>query len=320
MLLILGCVLKLCHEPGASILMTLTIVFFIGVILPLSFRDVYRQPAEKGYRLVVGLAFLCIAVILLSALFKIQHWTGALELIYIGIIAPFVVFLPTFLYYSSQSNQLKIGNMVLIYFFLAYLAIITASLSMNVSLKVVHDYAKSISGLSENVAYYQQQTLLALKSVKENDANALMEQKLQQQSESACHQIDVLQHGMLLHILDLNQLDTSSMLHASFLSDQSGLDQKVSVMVPVIASHLAKITAESGKYQQMIHPGKHFNPVYQKLLNNSLAQINPEALNGKRLYEIIYSLECLKSTICAVNLEAMVHLNKQRDRKRSSVK
>ena len=90
-LLMLGCMFKIQHWPGAGILLTFSVLLFCIVFLPVSLINSYKEIAGKSPWLHV-VTFIVFFIGMLSILFKTQHWPGASMFLLIGMPLPFVLF------------------------------------------------------------------------------------------------------------------------------------------------------------------------------------------------------------------------------------
>jgi len=138
MILTIGALFKIMHWTGASILLMVSIAFFTLFFLPLALWNNYSKEKKNAYLYISILITLIICFG--AALFKIVHWPGAGILITVGLIAPFIIFLPAYIvYYSNQSNK-DITHFIAILFLLVFVGLMDAFLAVNVSKKII-DYA-----------------------------------------------------------------------------------------------------------------------------------------------------------------------------------
>lgn len=131
-LISLGAVAKVAHWPGAAIALVSGIIILIFLFLPVALINNYRKTGSKSagfYTIVYLSAFL----LFISALFKINHWPGAGILMYIAIPFPFVVFIPMLFREAKKNEKMTLPNMISILFFMAFMAVGTAFLAVNIS-------------------------------------------------------------------------------------------------------------------------------------------------------------------------------------------
>lgn len=89
LIVLTGVIFKRLHFPGASILLTLGIVFFMLAYLPFYIRLIYKAARESGYAFNKYLVLLTVTGLIafcLGALFRIMHWPGTAMLIWLGIL------------------------------------------------------------------------------------------------------------------------------------------------------------------------------------------------------------------------------------------
>ncbi len=131
-LISLGAMAKTAHWPGASMALVSGITLLIFLFLPAALINNYRKTGSKSaafYTIVYLSAFL----LFISALFKINHWPGAGLLMYIAIPFPFVVFIPMLFREAKKNEKMTLPNVISILFFMAFMALGTAFLSVNLS-------------------------------------------------------------------------------------------------------------------------------------------------------------------------------------------
>ncbi len=137
-ILTIGALFKINHLAGASILLMVSIAFFTLFFLPLALWNNYSKEKKDGYLYVSILITLIICFA--AALFKILHWPGAGILITVGLIAPFIIFLPAYIYYYNKSTNKDITKLIAILFLLVFVGMMDAFLSLGVS-KYIINYA-----------------------------------------------------------------------------------------------------------------------------------------------------------------------------------
>jgi len=124
---------KLNHLFGAGILMTAGVFLLVMVFLPLALINNYRTASGIKNGVLYWITWITCLAVFGSALFKIQHWPGAGELILVALPFPFVVFLPVYLYVNSKIRNPNIYHMMYVLFLLVFMAVFSALLSLNVS-------------------------------------------------------------------------------------------------------------------------------------------------------------------------------------------
>ena len=158
-LVLLGVNFKIQHWPGAGIMITLGIFCLVFVFLPVALVNSYKNVGNRKNLALYVVSYLTILVVMLGALFKIQHWPGAGYLIVLGLPFPFLIFLPVYLFVTSRMEQFELNKTVFVLLALACISVFSALLAINVSkdllddtlsLAAVHEKMNSSLGASVN--------------------------------------------------------------------------------------------------------------------------------------------------------------------------
>jgi hypothetical protein len=126
-LLTTGTSFKIQHWPGAGILITVAICFFILFFVPAALVNNYNQEKKNAYLYIS--VFITLLVSFSAALFKIQHWQGAGIAVTIALLAPFVIFLPAYVVYFNKSPNKDITKFIAVMFLLVFVGVMDALLS-----------------------------------------------------------------------------------------------------------------------------------------------------------------------------------------------
>jgi len=145
-LMLIGALLKVLHMPGASIILALSIFLFCFIFLPLALFSNYSSQDEKKNVWLYVVTFIVFFVCILGALFKILHWPGASIFLLFGILSPFVLFLPVYLYQTRKPKNKSVKNNLAVMFGLTFLAVFNVFLAVNVSSNVFNSI--SLQGYS----------------------------------------------------------------------------------------------------------------------------------------------------------------------------
>lgn len=137
-LMLLGALLKVLHMPGASILLLLSVFMFCFIFLPMALYNNYVNQEEAKSVWLYIVTFIVFFVCILGALFKILHWPGASVFLVLGILSPFVLFLPVYLYQTRKSKGKSVRNNLAVMFGLTFLAVFNVFLALNVSSNVIN--------------------------------------------------------------------------------------------------------------------------------------------------------------------------------------
>jgi hypothetical protein len=101
-------------------------------------------------------------LILLGGTLRILNFPGAIFFMFLGIPAPFVVFLPVFLFHAKKVNWVSTSTLVSLLFFMIYLAVVSSMLSLNVTRVVVKEHTTAIQCLVKNSEYCRRQVSYSL--------------------------------------------------------------------------------------------------------------------------------------------------------------
>jgi len=155
-LLLIGCIFKLNHWPGAGVALSLSLLSLSLWFLPISLINHYKGQKDKSKKWLYVATFLSFFVVSIAVLFKIQHWPGASLLLIIGVPIPFLLFLPVYIYHSIKDREQSSVNFTAIILGLIFIAIYSGLLNINVS-KEVLDHGIFLTKSNENaIDYYEQ--------------------------------------------------------------------------------------------------------------------------------------------------------------------
>jgi hypothetical protein len=157
LIILVGCMFKVSHWPGAGVILTLGFLGFTLIFMPVALVKSYRNENDKSLLTLYVIAYVCVFVNCVGALFKIQHWPGA-GLFMLSIPLPFVLFLPVYLAHIRKSKQLNYNNLLLVLFFFAYFAVVTALLSLDVGRNVLDEYVVATYNQEQSAELNRKQT------------------------------------------------------------------------------------------------------------------------------------------------------------------
>ncbi len=131
-ILLFGAVSKYMHWPGAGIELTLGLLVIILGFLPLYFIVTYREQPEKKNIIYPITGYITIAVLLIGAVFKIQHWPAAGTVTNIGLAILIIGFVP--LYIVNAFQKVKKKRISLAYIIMLLVGVAITVLMFNVRL------------------------------------------------------------------------------------------------------------------------------------------------------------------------------------------
>jgi hypothetical protein len=146
--LTLGALFKIQHFPAAGILLTIFILFFTLIFLPAALWNNFKKEKKNAY-LYISI-FITIMICFGAALFKIMHWPGAGIVVLVGLIAPFIIFLPAYIYYYTKTANKDITNFIAILFLLVFVAMMDAFFAFGVSKNII-DYTIKINQTTSQI-------------------------------------------------------------------------------------------------------------------------------------------------------------------------
>jgi hypothetical protein len=159
LLVFLGVLFKIQHWPGAFFALAGGIFILLFVFLPFALRSNYKAEGTRGSAILYIVIWITCLVVLMSMLFKIQHWPGAGYLLIAAIPFPYVVFLPVYLIVTGKNQNHNIYNTVAILFLLTIVSALSALLSLGVtrekltdSLLISGNYSRTETALESVVA------------------------------------------------------------------------------------------------------------------------------------------------------------------------
>lgn len=149
-LLLIGCIFKVNHWPGASVALTLSLVGLSIWFLPIALINHYKGQENKNKKWLYIATFISFFIVFIGALFKIMHWHGASLLLLLGLIIPFILFLPVYIYHSIKDKEQSSVNFTGVILGLTFMAVYSVLLSLNISRSVLQ-HGVSLIKSSENV-------------------------------------------------------------------------------------------------------------------------------------------------------------------------
>lgn len=146
--LTVGALFKIQHWPASGFLLTIFIIFFTLIFLPAALWNNFKK-GKKNVFLYICI-FITIVICFGAALFKILHWPGAGIMVMVGLIAPFIIFLPTYIFYYNKTTNKDITNFIAILFLLVFVALMDAFLAIGISKNII-DYTVQINQTTNQI-------------------------------------------------------------------------------------------------------------------------------------------------------------------------
>jgi hypothetical protein len=152
-LMLMGCLFKVMHWPGAGVMLVMAVTLFCLYFLPMALMNSYKEGENKSKTLHITtyfVFFICMS----GVLFKIMHWPGAAYFLFPGILLPFVVFFPVYLYQTREESKIANKNFLGIVFGLIFLAVFGVMLALSVSRQILERAGTQISNNERTQAFY----------------------------------------------------------------------------------------------------------------------------------------------------------------------
>lgn len=185
-LMLLGCMFKIMHWPGASIMLILSVFLFCFYFLPVALVYSYKSQEDSKYKVLHIITYIVFFICVMGVLFKIMHWPGAGIFLIVGLPLPFVLFLPAFLYYTKDDKNATTSNFLGIMFGLIFLAVFSVLLALTISKQVLNNAITKVYS-NEQAKIFSESVIANLKD--QND--------IKKASDELCAYIDDLKCELL---------------------------------------------------------------------------------------------------------------------------
>ncbi len=153
-LMLFGCIFKIMHWPGANMMIIVSVFLFCLWFLPAALINNYNLLPLKKMKTLHVVTYFVFAICMMSVLFKIMHWPGASVLLFPGLLAPFVIFLPVYLYHTRDEEKTGNKNLFALILGLTFLAVFSVFLIMGISKNVLLQAAQFTKRNEANTASY----------------------------------------------------------------------------------------------------------------------------------------------------------------------
>jgi len=130
---VMGCIFKISHWPGAGILLMLGIFLLVFLFLPLALRNNYLGEGNRKNTALYVITWVTCLVVFVAMLFKVMHWPGAGVALIIALPFPYLVFLPAYIVTAARNRDSNIHNTVYVLLLLAGFSVFSLLLALNVS-------------------------------------------------------------------------------------------------------------------------------------------------------------------------------------------
>ncbi|HEU5168493.1 MAG TPA: hypothetical protein VFU29_23270 [Chitinophagaceae bacterium] len=108
----LGILLKFLHAPGANVCIVTGIFFFSFIFLPLMSAMRMKEKEKTRDKLIIGLGVFPAILMSISFVFRVQHWPGAMMMLYGSIAILVLLFLPFYLVNGLRRPEARVNTIV----------------------------------------------------------------------------------------------------------------------------------------------------------------------------------------------------------------
>lgn len=144
-LMLFGCVFKVMHWPGAGPMIIASVLLFCFWFLPAGLMNNYESLPLRKMKTLHVVSFIVFSVCMMGVLFKVMHWPGASVFLLLGILLPFIVFLPMYLYHTREEEKTGNKNFFGLTIGLTFLAVFGVLLALSVSKQVIQSAVISVT-------------------------------------------------------------------------------------------------------------------------------------------------------------------------------
>jgi hypothetical protein len=247
-LMLIGCMFKVMHWPGANILLMLSVFTFCFGFLPIALMNSYKAQISSKYKTLHVVAYLVFAFCMMGVLFKVMHWPGASIFLLIGLPLPFVLFLPVYLNATKDEKKEGNKNFLGMMFGLTFLAIFSVLLALTVSKQVLASAIIKVVG-KENSA-----------SFSSNIANGInANEAIKKSSDELCLFIEDLKCQLLVATGNEHLCSNNKMMTGPELWSMSQLDVKVYPNI-ILDEKLEELRSKIGVFHNTLKQNGKMSP------------------------------------------------------------
>ncbi len=316
LLILTGVMFKIQHWSGAGVLLTFGFSIFVLGFMLIALMSSFRTETDKKLKRLYVIAYICVFIECMGTLFKIQYWPGAGILLIIGIPLPFVLFLPAYLLEIRKNKQLNYNNLLLVLFFFAYFAAITALLALNVSRNILDEYIISANNFEQQAKTTNNQTLAMIESLPTNNAkDSIIKEsvlKIRAKSSSLFKMIDNMKVGIIKNVNSNNEQAIDAEGHIN-LWEVNGLDNRTIYYREIFISKSKELKSNLLEFKKTLLTSIGTKDVevtdYINHILNTPDNWQFAKFEGKHLIAIIDALNSIKSNVALAELETISTLD-----------
>ena len=300
-LMLFGCIFKIMHWPGASIMIVSSVFLFCFWFLPAGLMNSYNSLPIKKMKTLHIISFIVFSVCMMSVLFKVMHWPGAGFLLLPGVLLPFLVFLPVYLYHTREEEKAGNKNFFGLVIGLTFVAVFGVLLAMSVSKQVIHGAVMSVTHNETSLAHFETEN-------KESDVSKAAAELFNYSEELKCQ---------ILSASDANMCDGNK-LNANYkpenITDAYNREVVIRVFFSEEGASKAKILKEKvSAFREIVLASKNVSPELTELTKmlfdtgeNDINGVYPQGLTWEQRefnnYSVIFTLDFLSKLQSNVRL------------------
>jgi len=245
----IGSIFKVNHLAGAGIMISVSLALFSLVFCPMALVSAYRAEGKHAFIYVIG--GITIAINFVAALFKIMHWRYAGIMLTIGIIIPFILFLPAYLVYQGKKGVRNIKNLILVLFLLVYIAAMDAMMAVNVSKDVIDDTMLVNDHYTLLIAYYQESTQDHLSDL--DSADLTTGRMLAEKTDQLVAEINQLKEALVMEVSKDNDKAVSKESGVNIYKVIGKDNRNVSTQVMIVGDRALDLKQSIDEYKDFLN-------------------------------------------------------------------
>ena len=245
----IGSIFKMNHLAGAGIMISVSLALFSLVFCPMALVSAYRAEGKHAFIYVIG--GITIAINFVAALFKIMHWRYAGIMLTIGIIIPFILFLPAYLVYQGKKGVRNIKNLILVLFLLVYIAAMDAMMAVNVSKDVIDDTMLVNDHYTLLIAYYQESTQDHLSDL--DSADLTTGRMLAEKTDQLVAEINQLKEALVMEVSKDNDKAVSKESGVNIYKVIGNDYRNVSTQVMIVGDRALDLKQSIDEYKDFLN-------------------------------------------------------------------
>lgn len=314
-LMLFGCMFKIMHWPGASIMLILSVFLFCFYFLPVALIKGYKSQEIPKYKTLYIITYIVFSICVMGVLFKVMHWPGAGMFLMIGLPLPFVLFLPAYLYYTKDEKKENSMNFLGLMFGLTFLAVFSVLLALSISKQVLRNAITRVYSIEKTLGIGE----AAITPIK-------TESDIKKNSDELCAYIEQIKCELLT--ATHNTLCVNGSMNTKDIWMMNEVDNKATPAYVLFnqdeKNKFETLKEKIQKYQEALLGTKEMNPNLQELTKelfdvNSTRELDPQGnvnelnweqreFSNKQLIFVLGALSQIQSNVRIVEFEYLASL------------